>query len=166
MKKEKITCKYCGKKIEKYHKKQDVCGKYSCRMKYLEETNPILAKTKRITSNIRLKNKTEIVSKMIEEALGKPCEYCGEIITLKNLSIDHKIPIKHRKVAKGEYSKKELEELNKPENLHIICKRCNDVKSDLTDEEFRELLSFLKDKDDLRKKIINRLRRSQNIFKR
>jgi len=170
-------CVVCGKEYEKYSKTQVTCGSKICdrmwrKMKYekIKEDDPIMGKAITISGTIRLKNKKSIMREMITNALGKPCKYCGTIITLDNCSLDHKIPRLHSKVfnrgrGKMTYTYEEIRELDKKENLQIICKDCNRLKSDFNDKQFGILLKFMKDNPTIGKMLKNRLNRGVLAYK-
>ena len=58
----------------------------------------------------------------------KYCYYCGCFLHKKNFSTDHRIP-----KSKGGSNRKE--------NIIICCKFCNELKSDMSEEEFRDLFT-------------------------
>lgn len=55
-----------------------------------------------------------------------PCYYCGEMLSMKEATIDHVVP---RSKGGGQ-----------DDNCVIACARCNQLKDDLDLEEFLELL--------------------------
>lgn len=57
----------------------------------------------------------------------KKCKYC---LSTENLTIDHKNPI-----SRGG--------TNERKNLQCLCKRCNSIKSSLSDGEVRRLFNWL-----------------------
>ena len=57
------------------------------------------------------------------------CGYCGVSITLGEATKDHKVPVN---MGGG----------NELENLHLVCRPCNRLKSDNTDAEFRLILDL------------------------
>ncbi len=67
---------------------------------------------------------------LLKVYFGKGCRYCGEIITIKNISLDHVVAI----VNKGE---------SKIDNVQFICLACNKRKSVISDEGFSKLMMFL-----------------------
>lgn len=93
---------------------------------------------------------TQKMMDFIEPHIGTSCKYCGAVLTLGNLSLDHKVPLAHsaRKDSRRTgYSRAVSDEtfvkLNSVDNLQIICLTCNRAKGNLTDEEFSALLEFL-----------------------
>lgn len=75
------------------------------------------------------------------------CPYCHKHINPLDYSIDHKTP-KNRGGP------------NDLSNLQLIDLKCNKVKGDLTDEEFMQLMQFLKDKPIIYENLYKRLRMS------
>jgi 5-methylcytosine-specific restriction endonuclease McrA len=73
---------------------------------------------------------TDEIAKLILDAYGKPCRFCGRILTIQNLVFDHVYPI-----SKGGSSN--------VDNLAVICRSCNGRKGSLIQEEFEELLRWL-----------------------
>ena len=61
------------------------------------------------------------------ELKDKRCYYCGVTLTDENISIDHKTPL----CMGGD---------NTYDNLCLCCKKCNEEKDDLTEEEYRQYL--------------------------
>ena len=66
-------------------------------------------------------------------------------------SIDHKLP-KNRGGS------------NELINLHLVCIKCNKVKGDLTDEEFKQLMAFVKEKPIIYENLYKRLRMAGMVF--
>ena len=67
----------------------------------------------------------KLIEKVKEE--NTTCYYCGDSLKSKNRTIDHKIPI-----SRGGQTTLD--------NLVVSCKRCNEEKGMMNDEEY---LSFL-----------------------
>lgn len=171
------TCKYCEQLYEKYSPVQQTCGGEECQRKQVKEKyyslakeDPVRHKAKTLFACIRLgRGKNKIAEKLLEDALGKPCKYCGEIITLENASVDHKEPrisskVYNRKTKKMVYTKEELQEIDNIKNLHIVCRGCNGLKNDFNDKEFRALLGFIKKHPSAGKKLVRRLAQSILLF--
>ena len=59
------------------------------------------------------------------------CPYCGDALTVHNFSLDHNRP----RSRGGRHSLP---------NLVCCCRRCNEVKGQLTGEEFRALIRLLR----------------------
>ncbi len=77
--------------------------------------------------NISLKEIREAMYKVY----GKGCRYCNEPIKIQNMVCDHIMPIS-------------LGGTSTPDNLQLICNRCNRRKGPLTHRQFSKLLVFLK----------------------
>lgn len=61
------------------------------------------------------------------------CAYCGKIMRLNEMQVDHKIPL--RKAGADELK-----------NMFPACRSCNHYKATLTIEEFRKYLSRIHDR--------------------
>ena len=60
------------------------------------------------------------------------CAYCGRPITMREMQIDHVIPIK--------FQGREDRDLNAMDNLLPACRRCNHYKDTMSVETFRSML--------------------------
>lgn len=65
--------------------------------------------------------------------IGKPCEYCGKKLTVKECSIDHPTPL-----SRGG-----------GDGIEVICSGCNKAKGFWTRKEYNNLLYHLNVLDDL-----------------
>ena len=82
---------------------------------------------------------------------GKQCRYCTDVLVVSNIVCDHMYPLS-------------LGGDSTPENLTIICKRCNTRKGHLTDKEYISLLNFLKKKpDNMRNYVLRKLAKGDNF---
>ncbi len=68
---------------------------------------------------------------IVNNAIGKPCPYCGVALTISNFSLDHMEPTSRG----GDHCLT---------NLIVCCDRCNQTKGPLTTQEFQALLDFLR----------------------
>lgn len=172
-----VKCVCCGEKFGLYVKKQKTCGKKECKQYYdklkyeeLKKTDPITSKASILFSTVRLgRGKREKSLKILNMALGCGCKYCGEIITLENASVDHKTPrlgrkVYNRKKKKMIFTYAEIKELDKEENLHIICRDCNQRKSTFTHGEYVRLLDFLNQNTDIKEKVFYRFNLGRLFF--
>lgn len=75
--------------------------------------------------------KTDKIIEWIENTPN--CIYCSNSIPIKDYSVDHIIPR-----SRGGS--------DTIENIQLVCRSCNLMKGGLLDNEFRELLDWLKDK--------------------
>lgn len=67
---------------------------------------------------------------LLFDAYGTECKYCGRILNINTLVLDHTIPI----------SKNGASNLG---NLQVICKKSNSMKGSLEEEGFNLLLEWL-----------------------
>ena len=82
----------------------------------------------------------------VEAAVGKPCRYCQEPVTLREFSGDHKISAS----MGGSFS---------VENLDIICRRDNETKGRMSSTEYSLLVSTIATfSEDSREDVRRRLR--------
>ena len=82
----------------------------------------------------------------IQRAIGESCRYCGKIITAKNFSPDHFVPLSRGGSAQIA-------------NIDIICLKCNHEKGMLMYQEFRALLDTLFNMDSVAQQdVLGRLR--------
>jgi 5-methylcytosine-specific restriction endonuclease McrA len=95
--------------------------------------------------------------------LGKPCPYrCGKNLTLGNITFDHRRPI-----GKSDRKGMTLEQrqmADRPENLVLCCKSCNQAKGDMAEGEFLTLVEFLQ-RHKLYEKVIPRLKQSTAVWR-
>lgn len=75
----------------------------------------------------------EEIRELFFKHYGKHCIYCREVLLVGNIVCDHRYPLS-------------LGGDSTPNNLTIICRRCNTRKGSLTHEEYHSLLKFLKKK--------------------
>ena len=133
-------------------------------------------KAKKVATNLHLgSGATSFLEKMIESVVGTKCPYCGEELTLKNISFDHiepllraRIPTKKNieKNKKNLYTKEELTRLYDRNNLEIICKSCNQIKGDLHKDDLLWLLDVLSTRQDIKDKVLSRMKGSSFVYKR
>lgn len=82
----------------------------------------------------------------VAEALQNPCLYCGMPLIDSTWSCDHDTPTSRG----GSYALW---------NVLVCCKRCNELKGQLTGTEFHDLLGFLADLPaEARADVLRRLR--------
>ena len=155
----KMNCVVCGSQFESPKKHAKYCS-YECgkKSKYYD-LPPIKKKARVLGANLLMgKGKGEILEGMIMNALDTPCRYCGEILTMETLSLDH---IEAYGDSKARYNKscpvnRELRrKMDRPENLQMICRSCNGSKGDFHHREFQALL----DMDERYPGIVAKLRR-------
>jgi len=129
-------------------------------------------KAKKLIVNLHLgAGATDYVEKLIDEAIDKPCKYCGENITIENMRIDHIIPllrsrIPNKKHKKNVYTKEELDVLYDKENIQVICKECNAIKGSLSEDDFVWLLKVLAEREHVKKEVFKRMKAGSCVFRR
>ncbi len=88
----------------------------------------------------------QVIRSLVINAIGVPCLYCGEPVTHRNFSLDHKIPSSR---GGGLI----------PRNAQTICLRCNQTKGKLTGDEFCGLLDLIRQWDsEATQDVLRRLR--------
>lgn len=79
----------------------------------------------------------KINREQIHKKCNGKCAYCGEKITVKEMQIDHVVPL-YRNHTNTELSAMSvIRGTNEDENLMPSCKSCNNYKKTLTLEKFR-----------------------------
>jgi 5-methylcytosine-specific restriction endonuclease McrA len=87
----------------------------------------------------------EEVRELLYRVYGRTCNYCHQKLLVNNMACDHIIPL-----SMGGDST--------PENLQMICGRCNTRKGPLMDRDFRKLLKWLDRQNiDLKKYVLRKL---------
>ena len=76
-----------------------------------------------VNAHTRVRNAAKKHRQAVGDSQGWKCPYCGTDVSGRVGTIDHKIP-----VSRGGTSE--------PDNLAIICQRCNSSKNDSTPEEY------------------------------
>lgn len=177
------TCKTCDTaKEEKYFRPQNRecrrCGMINANKKRKEryEKDPILWKASHTIGGLQWgRGGAMRMSVLVRKYLGTPCKYCNIELTIKNMSLDHKIPLPHaaRKASKAtQYSrditlsKEDIIRLNEEDNLHFVCLTCNRAKGNMTDEEYSSLLEFLSDKQHMKMIVLAKLKGGNFMFGR
>lgn len=135
------TCKGCGKKKKDgYVSHQSYCNKkcqYAARAK-----DPIRKKAFTMSSFITFggQGKLDYFDQLLRSKLNTPCRYCGDMLTLENVSLDHIAPFTTTAARKNPAIKRQLDKI---QNLQIICRKCNQMKGNLDHRNFIKLLTFL-----------------------
>lgn len=80
------------------------------------------------------------------------CEYCDTKLNKNNFTVDHGIPLSRG----GDTSE---------DNLVYCCNKCNQAKAEMTDSEFKELMTLIKTWDDEGKYILSKLRSASLVFR-
>ncbi len=82
-------------------------------------------------ADARLDYGLEDLRALVADALDHPCPYCGDTLRDGTFSCDHADATSRG----GSF---------RLDNLRICCRRCNEAKGALTDEEFCELLAVVR----------------------
>ena len=94
---------------------------------------------------VEFKISLEEVRELLYRVYGRPCNYCNQKLVVSNMACDHIIPLS-------------LGGNSTPENLQMICGRCNTRKGPLTDRQFRKLIRWLSHQDiELNKYVLRKL---------
>ena len=87
----------------------------------------------------------EEVRDLLYRVYGKKCCYCDCKLLVSNMVCDHILPLS-------------LGGNSTPDNLQMICGRCNTRKGPLTDRNFRKLLKWLdRQNGELRKYVLRKM---------
>ena len=85
------------------------------------------------------------VREMLYKSYGRKCRYCNTNLLVNNMACDHIHPLS-------------LGGVSTPDNLQMICMRCNTRKGPLTDKDYGKLLKWLsRQKEDLTKYVLRKL---------
>ena len=86
------------------------------------------------------KGKLDYFDELLRSKLNTPCRYCTTLLTVENVSLDHIEPFTTTAARKNPAIKRQLD---KPTNLQMICRGCNQLKGKLNHENFIKLTDFL-----------------------
>lgn len=92
------------------------------------------------------------IRELIYSAYGRKCKYCKDILKVNNMVCDHSIPLSNG----GE---------SVPDNLQMICARCNTRKGPLTHKAYNKLLAWLKRQNQNTRDYILRKMARSDVFK-
>lgn len=107
----------------------------------MKNEDPIIKKARSLSSNITGKGKLAMLVRMISQALQLVnCKYCATRLTLDTMSLDHIVPFGGKKERNNILIRQELD---RESNLQIICKKCNNMKGDISHENFLIFNEFL-----------------------
>ena len=85
------------------------------------------------------------VRELLHKAYGRKCRYCTTRLLVNNMACDHIHPLS-------------LGGVSTPDNLQMICMRCNTRKGPLTDKSFGKLLRWLShQEEELAKYVLKKL---------
>ena len=132
-----------SRKLKKHHKTfaKKTFHRLMKKSSTLRSTLKRRSKEYEVEFNISL----EEVRELLYRVYGKTCNYCHYKLLVNNMACDHIVPLS-------------LGGNSTPENLQMICGRCNTRKGPLTDRNFRKLLKWLdKQEYDLNKYVLRKL---------
>lgn len=159
------TCVGCGKKnSDGYAPNQKYCtDSHLCKYKAMQKIDPIEKKAHTMSSFITFggKGKREYFANMLREHLNKPCRYCGSMLTLENISLDHIEPFNSTAARKNTVIKKQMD---RKENLQMICRPCNQMKGTLSHDKYIKLLDFLATDIQISQYVVKKLRQSTVMY--
>ena len=155
-----IDCVVCGTTFKPKSPLSKYCSQACMYEANYKQLPPLKKKARVCGANLLIgKGKTDLLMKMMAEAMEEPCKYCGTELTLENLTVDHIEPYKDNKARRNKAENKEHRKyMDRPENLQIICRDCNQLKHTFNAEQYERLLYLLKDDTVIREELFNRLR--------
>lgn len=120
----------------------------------LKRESPAKWKAQSLRSSLKSRGPIEVDIKKVEELIFSEsiCTYCGNKIEIKQASYDHILPLSRG--GKHGWS-----------NLRLIDFTCNLMKGNLTDEEFRELMDFLKKRPSIYEILKTRLKAAGFMYR-
>ena len=86
----------------------------------------------------------------VTAALGAPCAYCGEPVTPRNFSIDHRTPLNRADEIVA------IQWLARLDNLAVCCAGCQRLKGAMDQDEYGRLLTLVEGFDGLARRDIKR----------
>tara|TARA_Y100001973_G_C5203172_1_gene339387 strand:+ start:1827 stop:2312 length:486 start_codon:yes stop_codon:yes gene_type:complete len=116
------------KKLKKMHGNhwQNVFHRLMKKSSTLKTTLKRRSKEYEVEFDISLKQ----IRDEIHSSYGRKCKYCHYRLDIRNMVCDHIVPLS-------------LGGNSTPENLQLICDRCNRRKGPLTDKQYGKLLKWL-----------------------
>lgn len=173
-KSEKIVsvCENCGDEYEVSPQKKDLskyCGqKCAYEKNYTKQQDPIRKKAMVVGANLLMgKGKLEFLMGLVGDAIGSKCIYCGEELSLDNMSIDHKEAYGSTKLRRSKAENRDIrKKMDRRENLQIICRPCNSIKNDIDHDDYLSFLEWSGAHPNAANSINRRLRISSAPFKR
>jgi 5-methylcytosine-specific restriction endonuclease McrA len=179
-----FTCAICHRPTIRHHRFQKFCQELDClktarnlpkkayrgrnrdkersrsrqHAAYLKQNFPTKYKARMLCSPLHWgRGATDKMIIIIERALGTKCPYCPAILSLTNISLDHKVPLNHNDPS---ITPERRQELNAEANIHLVCSRCNRCKGNIHHDSFLRLLEFLHTDKSLETVVLARLRLS------
>ena len=155
-------CKGCKKSFDDgYVAHQKYCSE-KCKYK-AKDNNPIRKKAFTMSSFITFggKGKLDYFEGFLKQQINTPCGYCDTLLTLENVSLDHIEPFASTQARKNPAIKRQLD---RKENLQIICRTCNQTKGTLSHPKYIKLLNFLQSDPEIYNYVMKKLKQSKIMF--
>jgi len=120
----------------------------------LKRDHPAKWKAQSLKSSLKSRGPIEVDSKKVEALIASQpiCVYCGNKIEVKTASFDHILPLSRG--GKHEWA-----------NLQLIDFTCNLMKGNLMDEEFKELMGFLRKRPSVYEVLKTRLKAAGFMYR-
>lgn len=117
-------------------------------------------KARNLASNLRLGVGGKAVMKgIVLAAENQPCRYCGALMTLENMQVDHRDPL-----PGGSRGKLARAVGVTVADLEPVCRRCNGIKGVLPAVKFEKLMAFLRSDPVLHKHVLASLSRGRRAW--
>lgn len=154
-------CDTCHKAY-KGHIHQRFCSKKCRYITLYVNADPITKRAITMSGYILFgRGKKAYFEKLIREHLGKPCRYCNVPLRVETMSCDHIQPFGSLANRKDKILKAQMD---RTDNLQIICKKCNTLKGNLNHQDFALLLEFLSEHPFIKTYVLNKLGQSTFIY--
>lgn len=158
------NCLLCGDTFMAYNGMGKYCS-LKCKQNFFLQSS-FDKKVRSISANLVMgSGKKETVSQMLLQALGTGCPYCLALLTIDNVSLDHKEAYDSSELRRAKLANIEVRRIkDRRENLHIICRDCNARKSNFDHDEYVTLLDFLEQNPKIRAKLFKRLAQAKALW--
>lgn len=157
-------CAVCGAAFQGYRDNQRFCSP-KCRTRRYVLFDDVERRAWSMAANlIGYPERQAFFTALLRAALGQPCPYCEVELTLANVSLDHKEPVHHPSRRDKAATKEQRIVGDRPANLHIVCRDCNQLKGNLSDGEYRALLLFFTDHPSVAQKVTQRMRQGNSVW--
>ena len=120
------------RKLRRYHKQ--FAKKTFHRLMKKSSTLRSTLKRRSKEYEVKFEISLEEVRELLYKSYGRTCNYCDVRLLVNNMVCDHIMPLS-------------LGGSSVPDNLQMICMRCNTRKGPLTNKNFKKLLKWLKKQD-------------------
>lgn len=132
-----------SRKLKKHHK--HFAKKVFHRLMKKSSTLRTTLKRRSKEYEVEFKISLTELRELLYKAYGRKCRYCDVNLVVNNMACDHIMPLS-------------LGGSSTPDNLQMICMRCNTRKGPLTHKNFNKVLKWLSHQEiDLRKYILRKL---------